>query len=143
MEFKVNQPSSPKSMSKRSSERKFGLLFSVVAIVAAWYGWGRGFVAAAGLAVLLAGLFLTTALTAPEYLARLNRAWLILGDRLHRVVSPITLGVIFFLLLTPVAWVRRLAGIDPMQRKFDPTRSTYWVNRAGRAIAPSSFRDQF
>src|SRR5260370_37300542 len=84
-----------------SSDRVFGLVFSgVFAIVAAlklWKGqplWAWWAIAAA--------LTLAVALTRPGLLAPLNRLWLKLGLLLFKIISPLTLGLLFFLTITPI-----------------------------------------
>ena len=51
-----------------------------------------------------------------------------LAELLNRVVSPVVLGAIFFLVLTPVAFVMRVIGRDAMKRRFEPAAPTYWVD---------------
>ena len=65
------------------------------------------------------------------------------GELLHRVVSPVVLGVIFYGVFTPVGFVMRMARRDTMKRKFEPTAPTYWIRRSPPGPAVDSFRDQF
>jgi len=51
-----------------------------------------------------------------------------LAEILNRVVGPVVLGAIFFLVLTPVAVAMRVIGRDAMKRRFEPAASTYWVD---------------
>ena len=50
----------------------------------------------------------------------LNRAWLALGRLLHRVVSPLVMMAIFFLCVTPIAWILRLRGKDVLSLAHRP-----------------------
>ena len=78
---------------KSSSDRTFGLVFAaffaVVALLPLWSGRGPRVWAA-----VLSGLFLLAGLAAPKILAPLNRAWTLLGGLLHKVTSPIILGIL-------------------------------------------------
>jgi hypothetical protein len=124
------------------SNRKFGLLFVFVFAVLAGVGWWRGSQYDWIFAVL-SGLFLAAALLVPDVLRPLNRAWMGLAWVLHIVTSPIILGVLFFLLFTPVALVMRLVKRDLMTRKFEPARESYWVKRTPPGPRPASMGDQF
>ncbi|MEX2150323.1 MAG: SxtJ family membrane protein [Steroidobacteraceae bacterium] len=124
------------------SDRSFGLLFAVVgALVGAWMLWrGNRF---ANVAFGFAALFLVAALAYPRILRPLNIAWMHLGLLLNKVVSPIVMGVIYFGLFTPIAAVMRLRGRDVLQRKFDPARESYWINRDPPGPDGSSFPRQY
>jgi len=125
------------------SERSFGALFAVVlAGAAAWLAWhGRlGWaLACLGASVVIALL----AFLAPRLLAAPNRLWFRFGKLLHAVVSPVVLGAIFFLMLTPIALLMRLAGRDPLARRRDPARASYWKDRDPPGPPPGSFHNQF
>jgi hypothetical protein len=125
------------------SERSFGILFAVVfAGAACWLAWHghRGW-AVAGLAAAVAVALL--AFLAPRALAAPNRAWFQLGMLLHKVVSPVVLGAIYFLVITPIALAMRLSGRDPLERRRDPQRASYWKDRDPPGPPPDSFRNQF
>jgi len=66
-----------------------------------------------------------------------------LAEILNRVVGPVVLGAIFFLVLTPVAVAMRVIGRDAMKRRFEPAASTYWVERDPPGPDPAGFPDQF
>ena len=125
------------------SNRNFGLLFAgVIALLSAYaayqnaeafkvYGW------------LIAGIVVgLVAIAAPGLLAPLNKAWMKLGELMGRVVSPLVLGVIFFVLITPVALVTRLFGRDELRLK-KTDASSYWIDRAPPGPAGDSFKNQF
>jgi len=125
------------------SERKFGLFFAaVLGGFAAWSLYrGRPLLGAALLAIAL-GLIVAT-LLAPHWLRAPNRAWFKLGMALNAIVSPIVLGAIFVLIFVPVALAMRLAGRDPLHRRYDADASTYWVERRPPGPAADSFNHQF
>jgi hypothetical protein len=56
------------------------------------------------------------------------------------VMSHVLLGVVYYLLITPIALVMKLAGRDTMGRRFDPAATTYWVARKPVAQTDRYFR---
>ena len=124
------------------SNRQFGLVFVVffalLAGLSLWRGsaWYPGFIAAS------AGVALVT-LTAPAALTPFNRKWMQLAALLHRIFSPLILGVMFFAILTPVALFMRLIGRDEMRRRWEPAAASYWVPRQPPGPAPGSLDEQF
>ncbi len=79
----------------------------------------------------------------PSLLAPLNRVWTKFGLLLHKVVSPIVLGVMFYLVITPTGLLMRLFGKDPLRLKFDGTAKSYWIPREPPGPKPDSIKDQF
>ena len=73
----------------------------------------------------VAGVFLVWALAAPGSLNEVYRPWMRLGLALNRVVTPIIMGLVFFVVITPASFIMRIIGRDPMARRFDPDASTY------------------
>ncbi len=127
------------------SERSFGFLFAVIFVLLASYGW---LLKQWGQAILfglvgVAACFGFSAILAPRLLAPLNRAWFQLGQLLGKVVSPIVLGAIFFLLLTPVALVTRAFGRDELRLKRKADQESYWIDRVPSGPKPESFKNQF
>ena len=130
---------------KLPSERSFGLLFTVVAFViaASVYSKGLGFWA---LVCAIVGIgFLGVSLIRPKLLGPLNRIWYLFGLALGKIVSPVVLSVIFYLLISPVALVTRMFGRDELKLKIfrEKTANTYWVNRTPPGPEPRSFENQF
>ena len=125
------------------SEKRFGLLFTVVfalvGIYAHFKGWGQTSVIS--LAVL-SGLIALITMILPKLLAPFNRLWFELGQLMGRIVSPIVLGAIFFLILTPVALVTRFFGRDELRLKRKAVTS-YWIERKSENSIAESFKNQF
>jgi len=132
----------PQPNSKPGSERSFGLVFAgMFLLVALWPLVDR---AAPRLwAIAVAAAFALCAWLAPRVLAPLNRLWFRVGELLHRIVSPIALGVIFFGVITPYALVMRLFGRDELLLRKGSARPSYWVRREPPGPPPDSFRNQF
>jgi hypothetical protein len=127
---------------KGSSERSFGIVFAVVfAVIGLWpLLVGRG---PRLWSVAVGAVFLICAFVLPKALAPLNRLWLRFGLLLHRIVSPIALGIMFFLVITPTGLLMRALGKDPLRLKFDRNLASYWIDRVPPGPPPESFKDQF
>jgi hypothetical protein len=116
------------------SDRSFGWTFTgVFALGAFFYPW----------VLALAALTALVTVVRSHWLAPFKHAWMKFGELLHRVVSPVILGVIFFGLFTPFAVAMRLAGRDAMKRRFEAALASYWVRRDPPGPAEDSFRDMF
>ena len=124
------------------SNRSFGTLFVVVFALIGAYGWWRDS-ATPPWAFALSAVTLLLTLAKPDWLAPANRAWMKLAEILHRIVSPIALGIMFFGVLTPMALVMRLIGRDAMKRRFEPSARTYWIERDPPGPDPSGLPNQF
>ena len=125
-----------------SSNRTLGLTFAGVFLIIALYPWvfGRP-LRLWGVAV--AAVFLLLGLALPNVLGPLNKVWTRFGLLLHKITSPIVLGLMFFVVVTPVGFVMRLAGRDPLSLKRNPQSSTYWVDRVPPGPKPDSLPNQF
>jgi hypothetical protein len=125
------------------SDRSFGFTFVVIfALIAAWQTWIGHMRVALAFAVMSAVVLLVSMLR-PVLLHKLNVAWMKLAEILHRVVSPIVLGGMYFVVITPFAVVMRLFGRDALQRRLDPQARTYWIERNPPGPAPDSLPHQF
>jgi len=107
--------------------RRFGLAvgaaFVALAGLAAWRGHtieARGF---AG----VGGALVAAALLVPTRLGPIQRSWMALARTISTVTTPLLLGVIYFGIVTPVGWLRRLAGANRLARSRATT--SYWVAR--------------
>ena len=128
---------------RQGSDRSFGYVFAVVFALIGLYPLWRlesprlwSLVIAAGFAIF-AFLF-------PHLLHPLNRAWLAFGRLLHKIVSPLVMGAVFFLAVTPTALIMRLRGRDLLLRRFRPELTSYWIEREALAQPPSeTMKKQF
>jgi len=124
------------------SERTFGIVFFAVFAIMGLYPLLNGGEARIW-ALIIAGAFLLAALVAPRILRPLNRLWSRFGLLLHNVVSPVIMGLLFFVAVTPTALIMRLAGKDPLRLRFDPEARTYWIDRQPPGPEPKTMRNQF
>ncbi len=127
---------------KYSSDRSFGFVFAVFfSLLTIWPlfsgrspRWG---------ALALAFLFLATALLFPRALGPLNRLWAKLGLVLQKIMTPLIMGVLFYLLFTPIGVLLRIFGKDPMRKKLEPQSKTYWMGRGESEPKPQTLSNQF
>ncbi|MDC3221721.1 SxtJ family membrane protein [Planktomarina sp.] len=123
------------------SNRKFGSFFSAVFAIACAYFFLKNNIAMACLFALLAAVFFLITIFKDDVLEPMNRLWMRLGLLLGMVVSPIVLGVVFFCLFTPVAFVMRLFGRDELKLCFI-SKASYWIKRDSVSQS-NSFKNQF
>lgn len=107
--------------------RKFGLLVGGAFIVLGLLLWYRGHSTGASIVVPLGALLIAAGLLAPARLGPVYRAWNALALAISKVTTPILMGVIYFLVLTPTGLLARLLGHRPLSR----TRgdATHWQSR--------------
>jgi hypothetical protein len=126
------------------SERRFGSLFTAIFVVLGVYGYFyKGWTAGTSVGWLIASVAVgLVTLLSPRLLAPFNLAWFKLGELMGKVVSPLVLGAIFFMLITPIGLLGRLFGRDELRLKRGVV-STYWIERDPPALSPDSFKNQF
>ncbi len=76
---------------------------------------------------LVAAPFWLLALVQPLWLGVVYRVWMRFGLLAGRVMTPLVLGIVFFVMISPMALIRRLMGNDPMKRSFNPNKKSYRV----------------
>ncbi len=126
----------------RASERSFGLVFTAVFALIGLLPLLNGS-DMRGWALIVAAIFAILALTAPRILAPLNRIWMAFGKFMHRIVSPVVLGLLFLIAAVPTGLMLRIRGLDPLRLKRDPAAKSYWLPRDPPGPAAGSFKNQF
>ena len=115
-------------MHKRSSNRSFGLLFFVVFLVIAF--WPLTKKSEINLYLIsIALIFLVLGLLNSKILSPLNKAWIKLGEILGRIVAPVVMAIVYFIILTPISLLVRLFGKDLIGMKFSNDTKSYWIKR--------------
>jgi hypothetical protein len=124
------------------SDRLFGIVmavaFGALTLLDGWHH-GRVWPWTGGLALL----FLAAALLCPAALNPLNRIWFKFGLLLHKVVSPVVLGILFYGTVLPTGLVIRAMGKDLLRLNRKPDGSSYWIVRQPPGPAPETMKDQF
>jgi len=59
------------------------------------------------------------------------------------VLNPLVLGTVFILVIVPVGCLMRLLGRDPLSRRPDPAKVSYWVVRDSGSLDADSLKEQF
>ena len=112
--------------------RSFGLIVGgIFALIGLWPMVWRGS-DPRWWAIVSAMLLIAPAMTVPRILAPVHRAWMFVGHILGWVNTRIILAIGFFGLVTPVGFFMRLAGKDPMRRRYEPAVPSYRVAKPSR-----------
>ena len=124
---------------KVGSNKSFGIVFFVVFFLIAFYPliiyggeiriWS----------VIISLTFLVLGLLNSKILTPLNKLWFKFGIFLGKLVSPIVMGGIFFLVVTPIAILMRMLNKDVLNLKYN-NKSTYWIKKSG---PKSKMKNQF
>ena len=93
--------------------------------------------------IFIALFFLISALFFRFLLRPVNRLWLGFGEFMGKVVGSLILGLVFYLLLTPIALLRRLVGGKGMCISFGDPCSSYWIVRERKSPGKKDFERQF
>ena len=116
-------------MKNNKNNRAFGLLFFVVFLLISL--WPLLSAESPKLYLLpISALFLILGIFNSRILTPLNKAWIKLGELLGILIAPIVMGFVYFLVLTPLSFLIRIAGKDLLNLKFSNKVKTYWINRA-------------
>ena len=123
---------------KISSNRSFGIVFFIVFFLIALYpltysGELRIWSAIISLIFLILGLINS------NILAPLNKLWFKFGIFLGKIITRIIMGIIFFLVVTPIGLLMRLLGKDLINLKYNNNKS-YWIEKNG---PKSKMKNQF
>ena len=123
---------------KIGSNKSFGIVFFIVFLLIAIYPlinndelriWS----------LVVSIIFLILGLINSKVLTPLNKLWFKFGLLLGKVVSPLIMGIIFFLVVTPTALIMRIIGKDLLNLKFNNKKS-YWIEKTG---PKSKMKNQF
>ena len=112
---------------KSGSNRSFGILFFIVFMfVSLWPILYGGPLRIWSIPVSI--VFLILGLINSKFLTPLNILWLKLGELLGRIVAPLVMAAIYFVIVTPIGLFMRLVGKDLLNTKFSKDKS-YWIKR--------------
>ena len=123
---------------KLPSNRNFGIVFFIVFLIIALYPltyseeiriWSS----------IISLIFLVLGLLNSKILTPLNKLWFKFGILLGKIISPLIMGIIFFLVVTPIGLIMRLFRKDVLNLKYNKSQS-YWVEKNG---PKSRMRNQF
>ena len=123
---------------KISSNRSFGIVFFIVFLLIALYPLLKGNDLRIW-SLVISFIFLVLGSINSKILTPLNRLWFKFGLLLGRFISPLIMGIIFFVVVTPTGIIMRLLKKDLLNLKYNK-KETYWINKSG---PKSKMKNQF
>ena len=115
-------------MQKKENNKSFGILFFIIfLLVALWPLINSQFIRLWALGI--ASIFLVLGITNSKILTPVKKSWIKLCEILGKIIAPIVMGLIYFLIITPIGLLMRLVGKDVLNLKFNKNDS-YWIKRA-------------
>ena len=115
-------------MKHNTQNRSFGILFFIVFLALGLWPLTKGneinvYLTSISLVFLVLGLFNS------KILSPLSKAWIKLGEILGKIIAPIVMALVYFIILTPVSLLVRVFGKDLIGLKFKKNQNTYWIKR--------------
>lgn len=124
---------------KVSSEKSFGIVFSIIFGITALFFLQKSIFIFI-LLLIISFLILALGLRKPSYLTKINFIWFKFGLFLGGIISPIIMGIIYFILVFPTGVILKLFNKDPISKNTGKNKPTYWITRK-TPIYP--FKNQF
>jgi len=113
---------------KIGSNRSFGLIFFVVFLtISLWPLASEGSIRI--WSTIISIIFLILGLINSKFLTPFNILWFKFGMILGNIVSPIVMGILFFLVVTPTGIMLRIVGKDLLNIKYNKKKESYWIKR--------------
>ena len=123
---------------KISSNRSFGIVFFIVFLLIALYPYTyNGEIRIWSVTISL--FFLVLGILNSKILTPLNKIWFRFGVFLGKIISPLIMGIIFFMVVTPIGLIMRLIGKDVLNLRYNKEKS-YWIEKSG---PKSKMKNQF
>ena len=114
-------------MKKKGSSKSFGyLFFGLFLIISLWPALNDNSVNFLFLSISV--VFLVLTILKAKILNFLNNYWIKLGELLGRVVAPIIMFLVFFVIVTPLSLLTKLLKKDLLNMRFNDSK-TYWTNK--------------
>ena len=115
-------------MHKKSSNRSFGILFFLVFLGFGLWPLTKEMSPNIYL-IIISVIFLILGLLNSKLLSPLNNLWIKFGEILGKIIAPIVMAAVYFLILTPISLLVRLFGKDLIKMKFSNNIKSYWIKR--------------
>jgi len=126
------------NIKNKSSNKSFGIVFFIFFFIISLYPllenneiryWS----------LILSFFFLILGLINSKLLSPLNKLWFKFGIFLGKIISPFVMGVIFFVVVTPIGVIMRILKKDLLKLKFN-NKNSYWIEKSG---PKSKMKNQF
>ena len=114
---------------EQSSEKSFGVVFSIVFLIVALYPL-INYESLRIWALVVSIIFFLLAFLAPKILALPNKLWFKFGLLIGSIVAPIVMAFVYFVTVLPTGLIMRLLGKDLLKQKLDKNAKSYWVKRS-------------
>ena len=114
-------------MRKVNSNRGFGIVFFIVFLIISFWPSIEG-QSLRIWALTVSLIFLVLGLLNSKLLSPFNLIWVKFGEVLGRIIAPIAMGIVYFIIITPIGLFMRLIGKDLLRTKFLKDNS-YWIKR--------------
>ena len=121
--------------------RKFGLTLGIAFVVIGGLFLWRGKPVRADVAFTFGVVLVGAALVAPTSLGPVERGWMGLAHLISKVTTPIFMGVVYFVVMTPIGLLRRRFGGSPLRRRAD--QASYWFEHKAPADPREAMERQF
>ena len=117
-----------KSKIKINSNRNFGIVFFFVfLIISLWPLTNENPLRV--WSIFVAIIFLILGLMNSKLLTPLNILWFKFGKLLGFIIAPIVMGIVFFIVITPIGLFMKIIGKDLLNDKYNNKNKSYWINR--------------
>tara|TARA_X000001036_G_C20404272_1_gene694125 strand:+ start:376 stop:753 length:378 start_codon:yes stop_codon:yes gene_type:complete len=114
-------------MKKNDNNKSFGILFFIVfLLIAVWPIIELGTIRV--WAIVISLIFLILGILNSKILTPLKTLWIKFGEFLGKIIAPIVMGLIYFIIITPIGILMRLLGKDLLNIKYNKNKS-YWIKR--------------
>ena len=114
-------------LTNKTTNKNFGIIFSIFFLILSIYPFlNEGFINLWFL--FISFIFLILGLTNSNILSPLNKLWFIFGVYLGKFVSPVVMGIVFFLIVTPISFTMKILGKDILVLKRTKKKS-YWIEK--------------
>jgi hypothetical protein len=124
-----------------SEGRRFGLTVGAAFLVLAAVVWWRGHETTSAIFAGVGTLLVLGGLAIPQHLGPVERAWMRLAHTISRVTTPILMAVIYFVVITPIGFMRRTLGRNPLRHAV--IENGYWQSRPPAKRRSASMERQF
>ena len=122
--------------------RKFGITLGIVfGLLGGLFFWrGKSYYF---FLFILSGFFLFFGLILPLLLKPIHKVWMTLALILGSIMTRVILSILFYLIITPLGLISKLAGKDFLDLKFDKSAHSYWILRKKTAFEKANYEKQF
>ena len=121
--------------------RRFGLTVGLAFLALAGILWWRGHATTATVLATLGGTLVVAGLLIPTLLGPVEGAWMALAHAISRVTTPIVMGLMYAVVITPVGALRRAFGGNPLEHA--SADGSYWRTRPEGKRRSNSLSRQF